>query len=109
MRTNREQVINGIAQSNSFFPVETVEAEEVVKNFFNRKYNMAYRMRMRIFGSITVKVLYIGSNLFAFLALDFLLNHQYMNYGVKWINWVQLPNEIAYDYMGELSVVCTAY
>ncbi|XP_066925425.1 uncharacterized protein [Clytia hemisphaerica] len=79
---------------------ETVDAEEVVKNFFNKKYNMGYRMRMRIFGSIIVKVLYIACNLFAFLALDFLLNHQYMTYGVKWINWVQLPNEIAYDYMG---------
>ena len=66
---------------------------------------MAYRMRARIFGSIVVKILYISNNMLAFLALDFLLHHEYMEYGVKWVKWVGLPNHIAYDYMGTFETV----
>ena len=61
-------------------------------------------MRARIFGSIVVKILYISNNMFAFLALDFLLHHGYMAYGVKWVKWIQLPNHIAYDYMGKFVI-----
>lgn len=32
--------------------------------------------------------------------MDNVLNGEYKNYGIKWIEWTQLQNTIQYDYLG---------
>ena len=77
------------------------DAGKIIKHYFNRRVNPSRSMYLRVVFNILIKVLYIVSNLVAFLGLDNLLNGEFTTYGSKWVAWSKLDNSVAYDYMGK--------
>ena len=55
---------------------------------------------VHILANLLSKLLYIGANIVSVIALDLVLNGDYLWYGIKWLQWSQLDNSAAYDYMG---------
>lgn len=80
--------------------IKDEKVDDIVRHYFNHRVNSAFKMRMRILGNIIVKILYIVCNVVTFLALDGILNGNFVSYGSMWINWAKLDNQMAYDYMG---------
>ena len=52
-------------------------AQHISENFFNHALNPPSKMTMRIFGNIIVKLLYIISNVLAFILTDIVLNGRF--------------------------------
>ena len=59
-------------------------------------------MRTRILLNIVIKMLYVAVNVVAFLLTDSVLVNRYRVYGLEWVKWAKLENNMAYDYMGKL-------
>lgn len=93
--------------ANIFFIGEE-KAEKIAGNFFNHKINPVKKLRLRIFGNIVNKLLYIAANVIAFVLTDKILNGRFHDYGTNWTKWSRLNNSMAYDYMGKLydDVLC---
>lgn len=75
-------------------------AEGILASYYNRKLNPVKKQRLRVLGTLLVKVLYIVVNVAAFLALDSILYGKYRTFGSNWISWSKLDNHIQYDHMG---------
>lgn len=67
----------------------TVDADHIVRNYFNYKINSIGKLRMRILLNILVKLSYVAVNLFAFFFTDYLLNGKYVNYGFEYLEWTR--------------------
>ena len=50
--------------------------------------------------TVLIKCLYVCTNLISLLVLDNVLNGEYLEYGIRWIEWSNLDNSLMYDYMG---------
>lgn len=79
-------------------------AKSIVENHF-RNYaparpNESRQMTVRVVLNIIIKILYILSNVVALLALNNVLNDEFITYGSKFIQWTRLNNTVQYDYMG---------
>ena len=79
-------------------------AKGIVENHF-RNYQAASRnekrqMSVRVVLNIVIKILYILSNIVALLALNNVLNDEFLTFGTKFIEWTRLNNTVQYDYMG---------
>ena len=78
-----------------------VDSECIVDNFFNYDANGGiYLLRLKVFGTIAIKFMYVAVNLLGFLFTDLLFNNKYANYGINWIRWYQLNNTLAFDTEG---------
>lgn len=78
----------------------TKESDRIIRNYFNRSSNAKLEALVRPCLNIVVKILYICANFISFLALDNVLNGEFMRYGKRWIDWSKLENTIMHDYMG---------
>jgi len=78
---------------------ESSTAEKILNSYFNRDINSAKKQRMRVIGTIGVKIAYIISNIAAFYILDGVLNGKYTSFGSDWIKWSKKSNEDQYNYM----------
>ena len=79
---------------------ESIDAEKILKHYFNRKTNSRRSSLMRVLMNVCVKLLYLVANLISFLGLNGILNGEYVQYGKAWSKWSVLDNHLAYDYMG---------
>ena len=77
------------------------DSDGIIKNYFNYKINSATKMRTRILLNIVIKMLYVAVNVVAFLLTDSVLVNRYRVYGLEWVKWAKLENNMAYDYMGK--------
>ena len=77
--------------------------DAIVKNYFNYRINPRNKLRARVFGQLVIKSLYLMINILAFVGTDIILDGHYRRYGLEWISWSKLPNEIMYDYIGEFN------
>jgi len=77
------------------------DSDGIIKNYFNYKINSATKMRTRILLNIVIKMLYVAVNVVAFLLTDSVLVNRYRVYGLEWVKWAKLENNMAYDYMGQ--------
>ncbi|XP_057315380.1 innexin inx3-like [Hydractinia symbiolongicarpus] len=76
----------------------TVDANVVLKNYFNHEINSVAKMRLRIFVNLLIKCLYVVVNIGSFVLLDLFLNHHYFNYGVQWIRWARDNTSLSMDF-----------
>ena len=67
----------------------TVDADHIVRNYFNYKINSIGKLRVRVMLNILVKLSYVAVNLFAFFFTDYLLNGRYANYGFEYLDWAR--------------------
>ena len=77
------------------------EADPIIQNYFNYKINSPKKMRTRVLLNVLIKILYVVANVAGFLLTDSVLNGRFRAYGLDWVEWAKLDNELAYDYMGE--------
>lgn len=75
-----------------------VDAEVVVKNYFNHLINPVGKMRLRLIANIFVKLFYIVVNVIAFTGTDRLINGDFRSYGRDWFNWTKQENTAEFDY-----------
>jgi hypothetical protein len=75
-----------------------VDAEVVVKNYFNHLINPVGKMRLRLIANIFVKLFYIIVNVIAFTGTDRLINGDFKGYGRDWLNWTHHDNDKEFDY-----------
>jgi len=75
-------------------------ADEIMKGYFKRDSTTRADAWLRPLLNVAVKALYVCSNIITFLALDNVLNGEYLRYGKRWIDWAKLGNTVMYDYMG---------
>ena len=74
--------------------------ENHFRNFEEARTTESRNMTIRIILNIVIKVLYILSNVVALLALNNVLNDEFLSYGQKFVAWTRNNNTIQYDYMG---------
>lgn len=67
----------------------TVDADHIVRNYFNYKINSMSKLRVRIILNLFVKCLYIMVNLFGFYFTDYLLHGNYRSYGSDYVKWAK--------------------
>ena len=75
----------------------------IAKNFFhvyNPRMNPNRFLFLHILANLFSKLLYVVAHVVSVLSLNFVLNNDYIWYGIKWLQWTQLDNSAAYDYMG---------
>ena len=75
-----------------------VNADTLVRNYFNYKINSKTKMRIRIFLNILIKCSYITVCCMGFWLIDILHNGNFKNYGPNWIRWTKYNNSISHDF-----------
>jgi len=75
-----------------------INPEDIIKNYFNYQINPTFKMNLRVFGNVLIKLSYLAVNVIAFVATDQLLHGEFKNYGSEWVKWSRLGQEEAYDY-----------
>ena len=73
--------------------------DKIAKHFFKKGMSCCDSLLPILFNFV-IKILYVASNVVSFISCDYVLNGGFSMYGKKWIQWTQLNNTMAYDYMG---------
>ena len=63
------------------------DADKILKNCFNYKINPLSKQRSRVSFNISIKLLYIAANVFAFYFTDHLLHGNFIPYGREYLRW----------------------
>ena len=63
------------------------DADKILKNYFNYKINSLSKQRSRVSFNISIKLLYIAANVFAFYFTDHLLHGNFIPYGREYLRW----------------------
>ena len=77
---------------------DNVDADDIVKNYFNYRVNSKIKMKIRVLMNIIVKILYIIANVVTLMATDFILHGQYIGYGLQYTKWSKLDNTLGNDH-----------
>jgi len=78
---------------------EEVDLDDVIAKFFKAK--GGNRALWRILCNIAVKILYVFANVVGFLVIDSALNGTFLGYGTSWVNWLDLPSQVMFDYTNQ--------
>ena len=81
--------------------VNNLTAAKIVDRYFTYTGNGGVLiLRVRVLATIGIRLSYMLVNIGGFMFTDHLLNEEYTDYGVNWINWAQMNNTMAFDYSG---------
>ncbi|XP_065674591.1 innexin inx3 isoform X1 [Hydra vulgaris] len=75
------------------------DVDALVKNYFNYNINSVFRLRLRVFLNVGVKLFYLVCNLFGFYFTDYLLLGNYLSYGFEYIKWSKLNSNKAHEFV----------
>ena len=81
---------------------EDVTAKKIIKGYFSEIHSLKKRGKFTIRQvlNVAIKVTYFAANILAFTGTDYLLEGEFLNYGVQWVKWSSKPNTIKFDYKG---------
>ena len=74
------------------------DVNEIVQNFFKYRMLSKARMRLRVLLNIFVKLLYIAANSTVIISTNYLLNGDFLTYGIEWVKWSQLGNALSHNH-----------
>ena len=104
-----KDAINTRRKANQGEHVTTKGAQEIVKYYFpsfervKKRWSadrQSIKMTLRVVFNIIIKLLYFMSNVLTLLALNHILNGEYIGFGSSFVRWSGLNNTKQYDYMG---------
>ncbi|XP_066918029.1 innexin inx2-like [Clytia hemisphaerica] len=73
------------------------DVDKITNNYFNYKISSRSKMKMLIWFNFFVKVLYIVINICGFKLTDYTMDGRFIDYGLDWLKWNDVPNHIAHD------------
>jgi len=76
----------------------SVDAGEIVDDFFDYEANKKMRAKCRVLMKIAVKVLYLISNAVTLLAIDYVLHGKYVDFGSEWATWNRLDHGLRHSH-----------
>ena len=81
---------------------EDVTAKKIIKGYFSEIHSLKKRGKFTIRQvlNVAIKLTYFAANILAFTGTDYLLEGEFLNYGVQWVKWSSKPNTIKFDYKG---------
>ncbi|XP_066918028.1 innexin inx1-like isoform X2 [Clytia hemisphaerica] len=83
--------------------VDTVETgnlrdvDKIANNYFNYRINSKVKMKIIVWVNLMIKVIFIVVNISGFLLTDYTMDGRFIDYGLNWISWNDVPNHIAHD------------
>ena len=79
--------------------IRDLDADTILKNYFDYKMNSRTKMKARVLGNLFIKLMYIASNVGSYLAIDNILYGKYRNFGWVWGAWMSLDTSKINGYL----------